>query len=99
MNHRQRAPRQDHAAVRGAREGRNSAFDLAGIEHVDRTQLNAERRRHGLERAPLAGPRGYGSIPNDGRSRHARRDSLNSSNHFALMPYSNMRKPVTLPPG
>jgi hypothetical protein len=63
MNHRQRAPRQDHAAVRGAREGRNSAFDLAGIEHVDRAQINAERRRHRLERAPLAGPRGYGSIP------------------------------------
>src|SRR5262249_46894787 len=56
MTHRQRAPRQDQAAVRGAREGRNGALDLAGIEHVDRAQLNTERRRHGLERAPLAGP-------------------------------------------
>src|SRR5262249_48369584 len=27
-----------------------------------------------LQRAPLAGPRGYRGIPNDGRSRHARRD-------------------------
>jgi hypothetical protein len=74
MNNRQRAPRQDQAAIRGAREGSNSAPDLAGIEHIDRAQLNAERWRHGLERAPLPGPRGYGDIPNDSRSRHARRD-------------------------
>src|SRR5215471_1376958 len=74
MNQRQHAPRQDHAAVRGAREGRKSALDLAGIEHVDRAQLNTEGRRHGLERAPLTGPRGYGGIPNDGRPRDARRD-------------------------
>jgi len=51
-----------------------SALDLADIAHVDRTQLNPERWRHGLERAPLAGPRGYGNISNDRRSRHARSD-------------------------
>src|SRR5262245_1136934 len=36
INQRQRAPRHDQAAIWGMREGRNSAFDLAGIEHVDR---------------------------------------------------------------
>src|SRR5262249_25772670 len=98
-NQRQRAPRQDHAAVRGAREGRKSALDLAGIEHVDRAQLNTEGRRHGLERAPLAGPRGYGGIPNDGRPRDARRDLFEQFQPLRADKYSNVVKPVTLPPG
>ena len=30
--------------------------------------------RHGLDRAELAGPRGYGGIADDSHSRHAGRD-------------------------
>ena len=36
MNRRQRARRHDQAAIRGAREGRDGALDLAGVAHVDR---------------------------------------------------------------
>ena len=35
MNDRQRAPRHDQAAIRGARECCDGALDLAGIAHVD----------------------------------------------------------------
>jgi hypothetical protein len=55
MTLRYRAGRDDQAAIRGAREGREGAFDLAGIAHVDRGQLDAERRCHGLDCAELAG--------------------------------------------
>jgi hypothetical protein len=46
MTLRYRAGRDDQAAIRGARGGREGAFDLAGIAHVDRGQLDAERRCH-----------------------------------------------------
>ncbi|MGC1865696.1 MAG: ABC transporter substrate binding protein, partial [Pseudolabrys sp.] len=36
--------------------------------------LNADRRCHGLDYSKLADPGGYGGIPKDRRSRHARRD-------------------------
>jgi hypothetical protein len=80
--------RRAHCFSPGACERRNSALDFAGIEHVDRAQLNTERWRDGLERAPLAGPRGYGDISNDRRSRHARRDLFEA-----------MMRRVTLPRG
>ena len=54
MNCRQRAGRQYQSAVAGARESRDAALDLTGIAHIDRGQLNAKRRRHGLDRAELA---------------------------------------------
>ena len=76
MNHRQRARRHDQTAIRGAREGRDGALDLARVAHVDRAHLHPERRRHGLDGGELADPGGYGGIPKDRRSRHARRDLL-----------------------
>ena len=82
MNDRQSAPRHDQAAIRGAREGRDGALDLAGVAHVDRAQLHPERRRHGLDGAELADPGGYGGIPKDRRSRHARRDLLEQLQPF-----------------
>src|SRR6266540_5679256 len=42
MCRRQCAPRHDQAVIRSASEGRNPAFDLAGIAYVDRGQLDAE---------------------------------------------------------
>src|SRR5260370_32369365 len=40
MNVRQRAPRHDQTAIRGARKGRDGPLDLAGIAHVDRAFTN-----------------------------------------------------------
>jgi hypothetical protein len=62
MNHCQRARRQNKTTVRRAREGRDGALDLAGIAHVDRADLHAERRRHGLNDGELADPGGYGGV-------------------------------------
>jgi hypothetical protein len=36
MKLRQRTPRHDHAAIRRAREGRDSTLDLADVAYVDR---------------------------------------------------------------
>ena len=41
MNCRQSARRHDQTAIRGAREGRNGALDLADIARVDRVYLHA----------------------------------------------------------
>jgi hypothetical protein len=54
MNRRQRAPGHDQAAIRPVRESRDSAFDLASVEHTDRAHLHPERRRHGLDYGELA---------------------------------------------
>ena len=99
MNERQRARRHDQAAIRSAREGRDGALDLAGVAHVDRAHLHPERRRHGLDRAELPDPGGYGGIPKDRRSRHARRDLLEQFQPFPAHAVFEQRKPVALPPG
>ena len=65
--------------MRGCSDG---AVDLGRVSHVDRTQLHAERRRHGLDRAQLADAGRYGRIPKDRRSRHARRDLLEQLQPF-----------------
>jgi hypothetical protein len=63
MRHRLRARRYDQAAIAGAREGRDSAPDLAGIADIDRAYLDPQRRRHRLNRGELAWPGGYGLGP------------------------------------
>jgi ABC transporter substrate binding protein len=52
-----------------AQRGHN-ALDLACIAYAEGAQLHPQRRRHGLDGAPLAKPGGYGGIANDRRSRH-----------------------------
>src|SRR4029077_11598541 len=76
MNLRQRAPCHDYAAIRGVRECSDGALDLADVAHVDRADLDPNRRRRGLDGAPLANPGGYSGIANDCRSRRAGRDLL-----------------------
>jgi hypothetical protein len=66
------ARRHDQASIRGARECRDSALNLAGVTQADRCQLHPERRRHGLDSAQLAKP--YGKIPKHRHSRHPRHD-------------------------
>ena len=100
MNVRQRAPRNNQAAIRGACEGRHGALNLARVAHVDRDHLHPER---------LALQSGWRRT---GRSRQLRWDHaglplrvtpgaicLSSSSHFALRPYSKFVNPVALPPG
>ena len=82
MKLRRRARRHDQTAIRRAREGRDGALDLAGVAHIDRVDLHPERRRHGLDDAELAGAGGYGGIPKDRHSRHARRDLLEQLQPF-----------------
>ena len=82
MKHRQRAPCHDQTAIRGARECRDGALDLAGVADVHRAYLHPDRRRHGLDRGELAEPGGYGGVPNDSRSRHAWRDLLEQFQPF-----------------
>ena len=74
MNYRQRARRHDQAVIRPAREGRDGALDLAGVVHINRVQLDAKRRRHGLDGAELADPAGVAGIPKDRHARYAWRD-------------------------
>ena len=56
MNECQRALCNDQSAIRGACEGRDTALDLRRITHVDGAYIHTEGRRHGLNRAELAGP-------------------------------------------
>ena len=99
MNPRQRARRHDQAAIRGAREDRDGALDLA-----------ASRMLIGLTSTPADGAMDWimanWPIPAGmaGSRRTATRVtpgaiSLSSSSHFPLKPYSNDIKPVALPPG
>jgi hypothetical protein len=74
MNLRQRASRQDQAAIRRACEGRDGALDLAGIAYVDWAHLHPKRRRQSLDCGELARSGGQGGIAKDGHSRQARRN-------------------------
>ena len=106
--------RDDQIAMNGrrrdspSRSGRHSGMRAKAamprsISPASRTSIGltsiAERRRHGLDGAELAGPERW-----LGSRRTAARVTpgaicLSSSSHFPLMPYSNTVKPVTLPPG
>ena len=99
MSDRQHARRHNQANVRGAREGRDGALDLAGVAHADRAHLHPERRRHRLDRGELANPGGYGSITKDRRSHHTRRDLFEQFQPFPAQAKFELGKPVALPPG
>ena len=58
------------------RERRDVALDVAGITHIDRAQFDAERRRHGLDRAELTRPGRDRGFAKDRRPREVRRESL-----------------------
>ena len=53
----------DKAAIRGAREGGDVALYLAGVAHIDQTQINPRRWGHGLDHAPLTNTEQYGWVP------------------------------------
>src|SRR6202048_3533561 len=62
MEHRQRARRHDQAAIQVARECCDGALDFTGVANIDRADLHADRRRHGLDYGELADPRGAGGV-------------------------------------
>src|SRR5262249_12651074 len=49
MNRRRCARCHDQTAIRGAGEGRDRPFDLAGVTYVDCVHLDTERRSHSLD--------------------------------------------------
>ena len=82
MKYRRRAPRHDQAAIRTLRERRDGALNLAGIARIDRAQLNAQRRRRGLDHAELGGPGRDGRFSKDHRPCHAGRNLLEQLQPF-----------------
>src|SRR5215472_9975240 len=83
MNRRQSASRYDQAAVRGTREGRDSALDLASVTHIDWGHLRPDQWRYGLDDTQLSAPSGYCGVPNDCRSCHAGRDLFEQRQPFS----------------
>src|SRR5262249_60306845 len=55
MNRGRRAAGDDHATVWRLRESRNPALDPGSVAGIDRAQLDAQRRRDGLDHAELGG--------------------------------------------
>ena len=88
----------DEPAIRLAGEFSNAAFDLGSVTRADDAQLQANRR-HGLDRRELADPGGRRSGPQHRDPCHAWRNLFEQIKPFALMLYSNVRNPVTFPPG
>jgi hypothetical protein len=68
------ARRHYQPAIRGARDGRDAARDLAGVAHVDWAHLHPQRRRHGLDGGKLIGSGALAGISKDRCSYHAWRD-------------------------
>jgi len=82
MSGRPRVCRHDHRAVGGARKSRDRALYFAGVAKIDRGHLHSDRRRHRLDDRELADPSGYGEIPKDRRSGHARCDLFKELHPF-----------------
>src|SRR6266516_7388529 len=82
MNVRQPARCIDQAAIGKTREAHDRALELGSVALVDMTYLNLEQRRHGLNDAELADPRGNAGIPKHRHSRDAWRDLLEQFQPF-----------------
>src|SRR5262249_44200131 len=78
-----RGRRHDQAAVRRARQVSDAALDLAGVARVDRTDLDAEERPHGLDRAQLPAPGRDARIAEDRRAGDAGRNLLEQLEPFS----------------
>src|SRR5262249_26672097 len=76
MNRRRRAAGDDHATVWRLRESRNPALDPGSVAGIDRAQLDAQRRRDGLDHAELGGSGRNGGFAQHRHARDAGRDVL-----------------------
>src|SRR5262245_56313698 len=100
MNDRQRGRGHDHAAAAAARESRDAVLGLGEVAHIDREDLHPKRGCHGAwmtAYCPIAAAW-------EGSQIIAARVvpgtiSLSSSSHLLAKLYSNITKPVALPPG
>ncbi len=97
MSQRECTRRQNHAGIRRARERRDRALDLACIVHVDGAQLHPGATDWIAPHWPV--PEGMAASRRTATRVTGGAICLSSSSHFPLRPYSNVRKPVTLPPG
>ena len=85
INRDERAPTRschDQAAIRGARETRAPRSISGASRNSTGRDSHPERGRRGLDGGELADPLGYGRIPKDRRSRHARCDLLEQFQPF-----------------
>ena len=98
-NNHLRASCHDQAAIAGARKSCDGALDFGGGARVDRDNLHAAGRRHGLYNGELAVPAVIAGSRRTAARVTSGAISLSSSSHFPLRLYSNIIKPVTLPPG
>src|SRR5439155_14848264 len=80
---RRRTARDNKTTIRALRESRDGTLDLRGIPHIDGTQLDAERRRHGLDGAELTGSGRDAGIAKDRCARYARCDLLENLQELA----------------
>src|SRR5262249_29434433 len=83
VDDRGRRGRHDQAAVRCARKRSNSPGNLVRIADIDRTDLDAEGGRGGLNDAVLARTRRYGGVSEDRDAPYAGRDQLEQFEPFA----------------
>src|SRR5262249_15340854 len=83
MQRRRRAPGHYQPVIRTLGERCDAMLEPAGILQIEWAQLDAERRRHGLECAELARPRSYCRITKDCHSRQVRHNLLEQFNRFS----------------
>jgi hypothetical protein len=99
MDRRQRARRQDHAPFADCAKATSSRSICATSLRLTGIHVQADRPRHGLDDGELVDAGGYGKIAKDSCSRRAWRNPLNNAGHLPHKLYSNIMKPVALPPG
>src|SRR5262249_1342161 len=80
-------------AGRVARQTSDAALDLAGVARVDRTDLDAEERPHGLDRAQLPAPGRDARIAEDRRAGDAGRNLLEQLEPFSAHAVFDAGKP------
>src|SRR6266436_8656362 len=71
------------STISALRESRDGALDLAGIPHIDRAHVHAQRWRQGLDCGELARSGRHGWITKNSRSRYAGSDQLKQLHPFS----------------
>ena len=93
------ASRHNHAAQRGADEGRDGSFDFVGAPNIDRTQVHPERSCNGLNCGSLADPIRYGGISDYGYSLYCRRNLLQQFQPLCAQAVFELREAGCTAPG
>src|SRR6516162_7954036 len=99
MNRQRRHRRHDQTAIRGARECSDGTLDLGRVVHPTGRTSTPNDGAAAWITANWAFPPGPAAFRVTAARVTRGAISFNSSNHFALMAYSNKVNPVTWPPG